>query len=270
MKTEFSIDFSKIKQPAPSLRRRLFRLIWRLCRRSRSIDMLLSPRLPELRHLEEVNPADCIPDFDHNEVVVRQCPIGVWSTPLIDVVVLLKCALGFHSKRILEIGSYLGHTAKMLAENVGPDTLITTLDEYPEHGSAYRGTPVENKIERRVGKVSLDCFKPGEKFDLIFIDADHRFESVVNDTEVALSLISENGFILWHDYQHEDSLHGQNGVPEALRIFSEYLPIIALQGTYLAISSRQPELAAHLMKQRSKRSLGQAKANPWQSQILRG
>lgn len=268
MKTDLPIDFSKIKQPAPSTRERLLGLVWALSGRKAAIDSLLTRKLPELQHLKKMNPTECIPDFDKMEVTIRQCPIGTWSTPLIDVVVLLKCAMGFHSKRILEIGSYLGHTAKMLAENVGPETLITTLDEYPDHGSAYRGTPIEKKIERRIGKISLDCFKPDEEFDFIFVDADHRFESVVNDTKVALSLLSENGVIIWHDYQQENHFHGLNGVPEALRLFSDYLPIVALQGTYLAIHSRHPgwDTARYVKKGPS----ASKDINPWQDQSIRG
>jgi hypothetical protein len=262
-----SIDFDGIKRPIPSQRERLFRLIWRCCGRGPSLDALLTRKLPELKHLPERNPADCIPNFASTEIVIRQCPIGTWSTPLIDVVVLLKCALGFRSRRILEIGSYLGHTARMLAENTDAETRITALDEYPEHGSAYRGTPLEQKIDRRIGKISLQPFKPDEKYDLIFVDADHRFESVVNDTQVALSLLSERGVLVWHDYQQENHFHGLNGVPEALKIFSKSIPIIALKGTYLAMHTRYPDWeTAKFVNQGETPATG----GPWRNQSLRG
>jgi Methyltransferase domain len=240
MQSKLPINFTSIQPPRPTGREQLFKLIWHCCGRSPAVDILLTRKLPGLRHLPECNPAECIPDFNATKVVIGQCPVGPWSTPLIDVVVLLKCALGFHSRRILEIGSYLGHTARMLAENTDAGTRITTLDEYPEHGTAYRGTALEQKIDRRVGKVSLEHFRPDEEYDLIFIDADHRFASVANDTRVALSLLSERGVLIWHDYQQENHFHGFNGVPEALKIFSANIPILALQSTCLAIYSRHP------------------------------
>jgi hypothetical protein len=41
------------------------------------------------------------------------------------------------------------------------------------------------------------------KQDLVFIDGDHHFDSVVNDTKVAFNLIKKNsGAIIWHDYAH--------------------------------------------------------------------
>jgi hypothetical protein len=156
----------------------------------------------------------------------------------------------------------------MLAENTDAETRITTLDEYPEHGSAYRGTPSEEKIDRRVGKISLEYFRAGEKYDLIFVDADHRFESVLNDTQVAMSLLMENGVLVWHDYQQDNHFHGLNGVPEALGIFSKSIPIVALKGTYLAVHTKYPgwETAKFVKND----SVGKMAADPWRDQTLRG
>jgi hypothetical protein len=39
------------------------------------------------------------------------------------------------------------------------------------------------------------------KQDLVFVDGDHHFDSVVNDTKVAFNLVKKNtGAIIWHDY----------------------------------------------------------------------
>ena len=231
------------------------------------MDTLLTRKLPHLKCLPETNPEICIPDFSSSLISIRQCPVGAWSTPLIDVVVVVKCALGFRSRRILEIGSYLGHTARMLAENTDEATRITTLDEFAEHGAAYRGTPLEKKIDRRIGKISLECFKADEKFDLIFVDADHRFSSVLNDTEVAMNLLAPGGVILWHDYQQENHFHGLNDVPEALGIFSKSIPIVALKGTYLAIHTLHPGWETSKFVKPAKSG---EPTDPWQSQSLRG
>ena len=37
------------------------------------------------------------------------------------------------------------------------------------------------------------------KFDCVFIDGDHTWEGVKQDTELALSLIHKRGSIIWHD-----------------------------------------------------------------------
>jgi len=43
---------------------------------------------------------------------------------------------------------------------------------------------------------------PRKYFDLVFIDADHRYESVRNDIKNWLPLIKSNGFLTGHDYGH--------------------------------------------------------------------
>jgi hypothetical protein len=267
MQTKLPIDFSRVSQPPMGARERFLRFIWRGSCRSPGVDTLLTRKLPHLKCLPETNPETCIPNFSSSLVSIRQCPVGTWSTPLIDVVVVVKCALGFRSRRILEIGSYLGHTARMLAENTDADTRITTLDEFPEHGAAYRGTPLEKKIDRRIGKIALKHFKEDEKFDLIFVDADHQFSSVLNDTEVAMSLLAPDGVILWHDYQQENHFHGLNGVPEALGIFAKSIPIVALKGTFLAMHTKHLGWETAKFVKPAKVS---ETSDPWQNQALRG
>jgi len=267
MPSESFIASINIKRCNPSFKERFLKLIWNIHPGGPAFDALLSRRLPELRHLPEWDAVDCIPAFDSTVVTIRQCPVGAWSTPLIDTMVLAKCALGFQSKRILEIGSYLGYTARMLAENTGPEVKITTLDEYPEHGAAYRGTPLEQKIDRRIGKISLEHFGADEKYDLIFVDADHRFESALNDTCVALGLLAEKGVLVWHDYQNKDHFQGWNDVPEVLKLFSAHIPIVAIKGTWLAIHSRYASWeTAGLMKKKAPRSA----TDPWRDHTLRG
>ena len=267
MHSELPINFASLKRTKPSLKEGLLKLLWECSPHGAALDALLTRRLPELRHLTELDAVDCIPDFDTSPVTIRQCPAGAWSTPLIDTVVLAKCALGFHSRKILEIGSYLGHTAKLLAENTSTEARITTLDEYPEHGTAYRGSSLDQKIERRVGKVSLDCFNAGDEYDLIFVDADHRFDSVINDTRVALSLLSAEGVLIWHDYQHLHHFQGFNDVPEALKLFTPHLPIIAVKGTWLALYSRHPGWTTASLLQSASR---EASTDAWHDRSLRG
>ena len=85
---------------------RLLRVLRRLADRKPRVDLFLSGFLKYRKYLLECDAAQAIPNFIETEIRIRQCPIGAWSTPLIDVFVLLKAAIGFQSKRILELGSY--------------------------------------------------------------------------------------------------------------------------------------------------------------------
>lgn len=76
-------------------------------------------------------------------------------------------------------------------------------------------------------------------FDLIFVDADHDYESVFRHSVVAFHQLATGGAILWHVYNHLSFLNGANGVLEApymaAKIFGR--DILWIEGTTLAIYS---------------------------------
>lgn len=215
------------------------------------------------------------PDFDQQAVTIRQMPRGGWSTPLADVVMLLKLALCARPRRLMEVGSFRGYTSLFLAQHTGDDARLVTVDQYPEHGEAYRDTPFAARIERRVGETGPALFAadaPGS-YDLIFVDADHAYAGVRRDTELVLPLVSEHGYIVWHDYANWGYFDGKNGVPEYLRELSATRPIARVLGSDLAIHSpawgTEPDRAAF------ERALvrgdgGEVSVDPWQSGSVRG
>ena len=218
--------------------------------------------------------ADLFPDFDERAVSIGQLPRGSWSTPLADVVMLLKIAVCSEPKRLMEIGSYRGYTALFLAQHVSPDARIVTIDRHPDHGEAYRDTSVASKIERRVGATHRAMFAQDEpaSYDLIFIDADHSYESVRNDTELILPLLSPTGFVVWHDYANWGYFSGENGVPEYLGELAATLPIGHVAGSTLAVHS--PSWVSGAGRERFRSATqGQARefgADPWQGHWPRG
>src|SRR5688500_10639611 len=61
--------------------------------------------------LPKLDPSRIWTDWEHEPVTLRRLPQGDWSTPVQDVVVLMKIALCSKPRRILEIGSFRGYTA---------------------------------------------------------------------------------------------------------------------------------------------------------------
>jgi hypothetical protein len=187
--------------------------------------------------LPEFSIEDLFPGFSQMLVTIKLLPQGDWSANLIDQIVLTKFAVLLQPQTILEVGSFRGYTARMLAENTSPETIIYTLDINPNHGEAYRNTPLENRIKRYITPLSSST--PQElsdiKFDFIFLDADHRREAVEHDTKILFSMLSENGILFWHDYADWGWMSGQNGVPEALSVFAREKPILSVPGTNLAV-----------------------------------
>ncbi len=219
------------------------RLLWKLTGRKRSLDRYLTTFLGYRQFLPVLPGEMLIPGFADSEIVITCPPVGPWATPANDTIAVLKAVKGFDSRRILEIGSYKGTTARLIARNTHPDARIFALDIDPEHGSAYRGMPEEAKIQRIVGRSELENAAPHGPYDLIFIDGDHSRKGAYLDSVVALELLTDDGVILWHDY-HNNSyfVHRSGAVPEALRLVRDSLgiPVVSLEGTMIAMHSRKP------------------------------
>ncbi|HEX3798165.1 MAG TPA: class I SAM-dependent methyltransferase [Verrucomicrobiae bacterium] len=261
-------SFTIPPHPKSSLKESVMRFLWHASGRRPSLDGFFTALLKHRHYLPEVDPAACIPRFDESEVKFRRCPVGAWSTPIIDVYVLIKAAIGFNSKRILELGSYRGDTARLIAENTPDDVRICTVDAHPDHGASYRDTPYAKRIDRKIGQISPQLFAPGEKYDFIFVDANHDYHSVMNDTMVALQVLSDQGVIFWHDYHFKAYFHGMGGVNEAMKYFSAQQPIVAINGTVLTMSSRHPGWETDRILRALPGKTGAA--NVWQDTGFRG
>ncbi len=106
-------------------------------------------------------------------------------------------ALSVGARRILELGTFTGFSAQMMAAALPDDGQLITCDLNPKAiavaRSHFERSPHGHKITVREGP-ALDTLKsldPG--FDLIFIDADKQ--NYTNYYEACLPLLSPNGLI---------------------------------------------------------------------------
>ena len=101
------------------------------------------------------------------------------------------------AKRVLEVGTFTGFSALMMAAALPDDGEIVTLELSPEHAAFARGfferSPDGHKV-RLIAGPALDTLQtPEGPFDLVFIDADKA--GYVGYYEAALSMLSERGVI---------------------------------------------------------------------------
>jgi len=120
-----------------------------------------------------------------------------------------------HSK-IVEIGSFLGRSCRVLCDNT--QGTVTAVDTWGIQHPAYGDTTglfekfKENMIGcenlRVIKMMSLDAAKElaGETFDMVFIDADHRFEAVKADIAAWQPLVVPGGLLCGHDYDDHDEV----------------------------------------------------------------
>ena len=170
-------------------------------------------------------------------VSIRILPLNLWDTPYDDVVALCAIARKVKPRRILEIGTARGRTTLLLSDNC-PDAEVITYDIDPNAGSYFKSlNPLSTKIRSVICDFQSDAsrLKEGEKFDFIFIDANHGESAAKGDSELAFALLATGGAIAWHDYCNSDYLFGYNRVPEVLSDFALKRKIYGVIGTNLAV-----------------------------------
>ncbi|WP_420151537.1 O-methyltransferase [Spirosoma sp.] len=99
---------------------------------------------------------------------------------------------------ILEIGTYTGYSALCLAEGLTEDGRLITIDHNEElegfARSYWQQSPLNDKIDFRLGLASDIRPLLDDTFDLVFIDADKRNNSLYFD--LIIDKVRPGGFIL--------------------------------------------------------------------------
>ena len=175
------------------------------------------------------------------------------AMPWVDLVALLTIVHDRHPKCMFEIGTYFGHTTRVLALNF-PETTFHTID-LPESfdqakdtgsipkddfhliksrrvGDAFRSDASVRNIVQHFGDTATWDFEPVKDATFFFIDGSHTYEYVRNDTEKCLALCNNRrATILWHDCDR--------GHPGVLRYLAELVqaqfPIKRVGWTHMAI-----------------------------------
>lgn len=100
--------------------------------------------------------------------------------------------------RILEIGTFTGYATLCLAEGLGPEGKLHTIDVNKELETmvkdSFKQSPLGSKIFYHLGK-ALDIIPTlNETFDLVFIDADKK--NNVNYYELIIDKVRPGGVII--------------------------------------------------------------------------
>jgi hypothetical protein len=139
---------------------------------------------------------------------------------------------------IFEIGTHVGRTSRILLLNSKPSCRLYTLDlptEKCRHepGRDLKGTSEMPQVTLLSGDSREFDFTPwAGKCDLVWVDGSHEYDYVKADSENALRIVSERGWILWHDYRHT---HTWDGVTRYLRELKKTRPaLFHLNGTTIA------------------------------------
>jgi hypothetical protein len=172
--------------------------------------------------------------------------------PTHEAMALLSILTAENPKEVLEIGTFMGHTTRAMAENL-PGSLIHTVDLPPDFskdkdlndgppkddfhliaqrvvGREYKGQPVESHIRQHFGDTAVINFQELGKPDFFFIDGSHTYEYCKQDSEKCFALCQRAGTFLWHDCD--------TGHPGVIQFVKEWRglgrSIVRIEGTTLA------------------------------------
>ncbi len=141
---------------------------------------------------------------------------------------------------VFEFGTFTGMATLCMAMNALDETHIWTLDLPLDVGqesdtavinSAWRGLPVADRITQIYDdSKTLDTAPYFKKMNFIFVDANHDYEFVVNDTAKAFEMLAPGGMIVWHDYTRAFP-----GVQRCLDDLGQSKSLHHVEGTQLVI-----------------------------------
>lgn len=124
------------------------------------------------------------------------CMVGAMESQFLKMQCMVKGA-----KRCLDIGTFTGMSAIAMAEGIPEDGEVVTMECYQNVADVaqeiFDATSVAKKIKLMVGQANefmKDMVKEGQKFDIIFIDADK--ENYIEYYELGLQLLEKDGIIL--------------------------------------------------------------------------
>ena len=117
---------------------------------------------------------------------------------------------------VLEIGTFHGALAAYWAQ-ARPDAFFVSIDDYESHKDCSLVAAYANRQPNQVliigkSKTLLNLLQ--RKFDLIFIDADHREDGCKADLSMCLNLVEDDGVIICHDYYPKDEGRVASAVDE--------------------------------------------------------
>jgi predicted O-methyltransferase YrrM len=174
--------------------------------------------------------------FNSENVIFQSImpPTQIGSMTLLEGAVLASLVKLVNAKHIFEFGTFMGSTSVLFALNSSDDCHVTTLDIDPEElaqlNTSSDGSPdselvddflrerrssegapsiqrapieVQQKITQLIqNSKTLDVEKQdlSNKFDLVFVDGGHDYETARSDTFKAIDMVKPHGVVAWHDY----------------------------------------------------------------------
>lgn len=186
------------------------------------------------------------PDVKNVHVVTKLIRPNAYSVSWEELLIISSLVKLLAPQTIFEFGTFDGRTTLHLALNAPNDALVYTLDKEQDTFDFGSDTPFFKEL--RVGECFISSLLLSDKIrmltgdslnydfngfrknvDLVFIDADHSYSSVMSDSKRAFEMVRPGGLVIWHDYLTIDD------VTRAIVELSKTKDLKSIRGTSLAM-----------------------------------
>jgi predicted O-methyltransferase YrrM len=162
--------------------------------------------------LRELPLSAILPGVDRQAIPIGAINVETGHSNHAEMLYVIATARHRQARRIFEFGTFMGRTTYHLAAT-SPEAHVWTLDLPREQnpwpfaghvGSYFEQEPERARITRLAqNSTTYDPTLLAHSMDFIWVDADHSYTGVKNDTEKAFALLAPGGAIMWHDFGAE-------------------------------------------------------------------
>jgi predicted O-methyltransferase YrrM len=199
--------------------------------------------------IREIYPTDLFPGLENVSMPIGAVNEESGHVNHVDLLYVAAIAKLRNCQRIFEFGTYQGRTTyhltfasdapRVFSLNLPPEKDPSVA---PLLGNYFRGTDREKFITQILEDSRAFDPAPYERqMHLVFVDADHSYEGVKNDTEKALRMLAPGGVIVWHDFAAKSP-----GVVRYISDFSQDRPVFRLKHTCLVVYLDGVDVAAYV------------------------
>ena len=184
-----------------------------LLRQPSLINLILNDNeVTKLGHLKRYSDLETLPQitFDDLGGLEESVDLFVLDGGSLPTDIALLKILAKNKKSYFEIGTWRGESVWNVSKYIDDCTTLNLSDEEMKAlGWNPKYAELHGVLSKRNGKINhvtgntkvFDFKKLNKTYDLIFIDGDHSYEMVKNDTKKVFgNLIHENTIVVWHDY----------------------------------------------------------------------
>ncbi len=159
--------------------------------------------------LRELPPLALFPGLDRVRVPLSVIDDETGHSNHAEMAYVAAAAQRRRARRLFEFGTFIGRTTLHLAR-MNPHAEVWTLDlpraanpwRFADRiGTFFADTPEAERIHLlRCDARRFDTTPYRGSMDFIWVDGDHSYKGVKNDTEKAFEMLAPGGAIFWHDF----------------------------------------------------------------------